>query len=215
MNSNGDVIAEHTEFIGFADDEPQTVTLNFDVPAGEDYLIGTDATVNQNNLSGQNPQLKRTGTNGNLSYPYVLDGVASIEKAVYYGGGLDNSGGDDYTTYYYYLYDWEIGADTINCTPVPVPITVEDCNSIEEILLGMDVYPNPTEGVVSVSASLEKESNIRLTLTNSLVQTLYTDKIGKVNLFDKTYDWSMLPKGLYSVCLEVNNQKTFKKIVLQ
>jgi len=215
MNSNGDVIAEHTEFIGFADDEPQTVTLNFDVPAGEDYLIGTDATVNQNNLSGQNPQLKRTGTNGNLSYPYVLDGVASIEKAVYYGGGLDNSGGDDYTTYYYYLYDWEIGADTINCAPVPVPITVEDCNSIEEILLGMDVYPNPTEGVVSVSASLEKESNIRLTLTNSLGQTLYTDKIGKVNLFDKTYDWSMLPKGLYSVCLEVNNQKTFKKIVLQ
>ena len=68
---------------------------------------------------------------------------------------------------------------------------------------------------VKALLSLEKESNIRLTLTNSLGQTLYTDKIGKVNLFDKTYDWSMLPKGLYSVCLEVNNQKTFKKIVLQ
>jgi len=215
MDSNGDVIAEHTEFIGFANDEPQTVVLNFDVPAGTDYQIGTDASINEANLNGQNPQLKRTGTNGGLSFPYVLDGVASINKAVYYGNGIDNTAGNDYTTYYYHLYDWEIGADTVNCSPVAVPITVEDCSAIDEILLSMDVYPNPTEGLVYVSASLEKESNIRLTLTNSIGQLVYIDNIGSATVFENSYDWSTLPKGLYTVCLEINNQKTFEKIVIQ
>ena len=58
MNASGEVIAEHTEFIGFCPDEPQVVELNFDVPAGSNYQIGTDAEVNVNNVGGENPQLK-------------------------------------------------------------------------------------------------------------------------------------------------------------
>ena len=215
MNSDGDVIAEHTEFVGFADDEPQTIILNFEVPQGDNYLIGTDASVNEDNVGGQNPQLKRTGTNGNLSYPYVLDGTASINKAVYYGSGVNESGGDDYTTYYYYLYDWVVSADTITCDPIAVPITVEDCSSIDEILVEMAVYPNPTEGLVYITASLEKESLVALSLTNSLGQIIYSETIGSTSRIDNTYNWSTLPKGIYTVCLEINNQKTFEKIVLQ
>lgn len=215
MDSNGDVIAEHTEFVGFANDEPQTIQLNFDVPAGNGYRIGTDPSVNEDNVGGQNPQLKRTGNGGNLAFPYVLDGVASINNSVYYGSGVDDSDGDDYTTYYYYLYDWVVSADTVKCEPVAVPITVEDCSSINEILVDLNVYPNPTEGLVYVSASLEKESTIQLNLTNSLGQIVYADKTIKSNAFEKAFDWSTLPKGIYTVCLKINNQKTFEKIVLQ
>ncbi|MGB1307063.1 MAG: hypothetical protein ACPG5G_05805, partial [Flavobacteriales bacterium] len=89
MNEAGEVVAEHTEFIGFCADEPQVVELNFEVPAGTNYQIGTDAEVNVSSVGGENPQLKRTGTNGGLSYPYVLDGKVSINKAVYYGQGMD------------------------------------------------------------------------------------------------------------------------------
>ena len=69
MNEAGEVIAEHTEFIGFCADEPQVVELNFEVPAGTNYQIGTDAEVNISSVGGENPQLKRTGTNGSVSYP--------------------------------------------------------------------------------------------------------------------------------------------------
>ena len=129
INDAGEVIAEHTEFIDFCADEPQVVELNFEVPAGTNYQIGTDAEVNVTSVGGENPQLKRTGTNGGLSYPYVLDGKVSINKAVYYGQGVDDSGGDDYTTYYYYLYNWVIAGEPIECDPVIFPVTVEDCSS--------------------------------------------------------------------------------------
>ncbi|MBL6663353.1 MAG: T9SS type A sorting domain-containing protein [Flavobacteriales bacterium] len=215
MNEAGEVIAEHTEFIGFCADEPQVVVLNFEVPAGVNYQIGTDAEVNVSSVGGENPQLKRTGTNGGLSYPYVLDGKVSINKAVYYGQGIDNSGGDDYTTYYYYLYNWVIVGEPIECNPVVFPVTVEDCSSIDEILVDISIYPNPTEGLVAINLSLEKENNVGLTLSNSLGQMVYYENLGKLTKLDKSFDWSMLPKGIYTISFNINNQKTFEKIVLQ
>ena len=215
MNEAGEVIAEHTEFIGFCADEPQVVELNFEVPAGTNYQIGTDAEVNVSSVGGENPQLKRTGTNGGLSYPYVLDGKVSINKAVYYGQGVDDSGGDDYTTYYYYLYNWVIAGEPIECDPVVFPVTVEDCSSIDEVLVDMSVYPNPTEGLVAINLSLETESNVGLTLSNSIGQSVYYENLGKLTKLDKSFDWSMLPKGIYTISFNINNQKTFEKIVLQ
>lgn len=215
MNEAGEVVAEHTEFIGFCADEPQVVELNFEIPAGTNYQIGTDAEVNVSSVGGENPQLKRTGTNGGLSYPYVLDGKVSINKAVYYGQGVDDSGGDDYTTYYYYLYNWVIAGEPIECDPVVFPVTVEDCSSIDEVLVDMSVYPNPTEGLVAINLSLETESNVGLTLSNSIGQSVYYENLGKLTKLDKSFDWSMLPKGIYTISFNINNQKTFEKIVLQ
>lgn len=215
MNEAGEVVAEHTEFIGFCADEPQVVELNFEVPAGTNYQIGTDAEINVSSVGGENPQLKRTGTNGGLSYPYVLEGKVSINKAVYYGQGMDDSGGDDYTTYYYYLYNWVIAGEPIECDPVVFPVTVEDCSSIDEVLVDMSVYPNPTEGLVAINLSLETESNVGLTLSNSIGQTVYYENLGKLNKLDRSFDWSMLPKGIYTISFNINNQKTFEKIVVQ
>ena len=31
----------------------------------------------------------------------------------------------------------------------------------------------------------------------------------------KSFDWSMLPKGVYTISFNINNQKTFEKMVLQ
>ena len=215
MNASGEVIAEHTEFIGFCPDEPQVVELNFEVPAGSNYQIGTDAEVNVNNVGGENPQLKRTGTDGGLSYPYVLDEKVSINKAVYYGQGVDDSGGDDYTTYYYYLYNWVISSNPIECEPIAFPVTVEDCNSIDEVLTKMSVYPNPTEGLVIINLNLELESNLSLSLSNSVGQIVYHKNLGKLTTLNESFDWSMLPKGIYTISFNVNDQKTFEKIVLQ
>jgi hypothetical protein len=215
MNEAGEVVAEHTEFIGFCADEPQVVELNFEVPAGTNYQIGTDAEINVSSVGGENPQLKRTGTNGGLSYPYVLEGKVSINKAVYYGQGMDDSGGDDYTTYYYYLYNWVIAGEPIECDPVVFPVTVEDCSSIDEVLVDMNVYPNPTEGLVAINLSLETESNVGLTLSNSIGQAVYYENLGKLTKLDRSFDWSMLPKGIYTISFNINNQKTFEKIVVQ
>lgn len=215
MNESGDVIAEHTEFIEFCDDEPQTVTLDFSIPAGSNYQIGTDANINESSVGGENPQLKRTGTDGNLSYPYILDGKVSINKAVYYGQGVNDGGGDDYTTYYYYLYDWVISGEPTECDAVVFPVTVEDCSSIDEILVNMNVYPNPAEGIVVVNLGLETEGSVSLTLSNSIGQNVYFEDLGNLTNLERSFNWSALPKGIYTIGLTINNQNTFEKIVLQ
>ena len=215
MNESGDVIAEHTEFIEFCDDEPQTVTLDFSVPVGSNYQIGTDANINESSVGGENPQLKRTGTGGNLSYPYILDGKVSINKAVYYGQGVNDGGGDDYTTYYYYLYDWVISGEPTECDAVVFPVTVEDCSSIDEILVNMNVYPNPTEGIVVVNLGLETEGSVSLTLSNSIGQNVYFEDLGNLTNLERSFNCSTLPKGIYTISLTINNQNTFEKIVLQ
>ena len=215
MNESGDVIAEHTEFIEFCDDEPQTVTLDFSIPAGSNYQIGTDANINESSVGGENPQLKRTGTGGNLSYPYILDGKVSINKAVYYGQGVNDGGGDDYTTYYYYLYDWVISGEPTECDAVVFPVTVEDCSSIDEILVNMNVYPNPTKGIVVVNLGLETEGSVSLTLSNSIGQNVYFEDLGNLTNLESSFNWSALPKGIYTIGLTINNQNTFEKIVLQ
>ena len=150
-----------------------------------------------------------------MSYPYVLDGKVSINKAVYYGQGVDDSGGDDYTTYYYYLYNWVISGEPIECNPVVFPVTVEDCSSIDEVLVDMSVYPNPTEGFVAINLNLEVESNVSLTLKNPIGQSVYYEDFKKLTKLNKSFDWSMLPKGVYTISFNINNQKTFEKIVLQ
>ncbi|HOE03993.1 MAG TPA: PKD domain-containing protein [Bacteroidales bacterium] len=74
------------------------VTLNFDIPAGEDYQLRCGTT---------NPNLYRN--NAGVSYPYTVDGVVSI------------TGTNANQTVYYYFYDWEVlvGDECISArTPV-------------------------------------------------------------------------------------------------
>ena len=79
----------------------------------------------------------------------------------------------------------------------------------------MSIYPNPTEGLVAVSLNLKTESNVSFTLNNSIGQSVYYDNLGNLTKLDKSFDWSMLPKGVYTISFNINNQKTFEKIVLQ
>ncbi|MDB2368951.1 T9SS type A sorting domain-containing protein, partial [Flavobacteriales bacterium] len=108
-----------------------------------------------------------------------------------------------------------ISGEVIECEPVVIPVTVEDCSSINEIVIDMSVYPNPTEGFVSINLSLETKSEVSITLSNSIGQEVYTESLGELTTLEKSFNWSALPKGIYTIGLNINNQETFEKIVLQ
>lgn len=218
LDNSGEVISEHTEFIGFADNEPHTVNLNFSISEGNDYMLGTDASVNLTNFGGENPQLKRTGGQGtNLSFPYVVDGIVSLTNSTYFGDGyLESDGiGEDYTTYYYYMYNWSISS-VYECHMVPVSVKV-DCESsvIKEEGIGLSIFPNPTNGRTSLSLRFKNTYNTSLSLVNSIGQTVLQQNFGRVNTVNETYDWSNLPKGVYTIHLIINNQSIFEKVVIQ
>ena len=201
-DEDGNVVASHTEDVGFSDNEPHTINLNFNVPAGSGYVLGTDTASNQANFGGGNPYLKRTDGTG-LSYPYVLDNLVSINNSPY---GTD---------WYYYFYNWKINVDPIECGMIPVPVTVEDCSSINENIASIDLYPNPSNGLVNLNMSLKQESVINIMLLNVVGEVVFAETLGKSKDLNKTFDWSKISSGIYTVNISTNGQNKVEKIIIK
>lgn len=121
---------------------------------------------------------------GGLTYPYPLGDVGQINTSSF---------GDDY---YYYFYDWQIQTDDVECV---------SSRSVVNVILSSDytptsvpqlqLYPNPTTGVLQIWGDLPALQEVQLVLT---------DRHGSI-YFDQTYrgafpfamDISSLPIGLY------------------
>lgn len=201
-DGDGNVVATHLEDVGFSDNEPHLITLNFDIPAGTNYVLGTDTTTNEDNFNGGNPLLKRTDGTG-LSYPYVIDNLVSIENSPY---GTD---------WYYYFYNWEVSIEPIECDMVMVPVTVEDCSSINENIISLDVYPNPSKGTVNLEMSLKQSSVINVKLLSVVGDVVFAETLGKNKELNKTFDWSHLSAGIYTIQISSNGQNKVEKIIIK
>ena len=201
-DGDGNVVATHVEDVGFSDNEPHLITLNFDIPAGTNYVLGTDTTTNEDNFNGGNPLLKRTDGTG-LSYPYVIDNLVSIENSPY---GTD---------WYYYFYNWEVSIEPIECDMVMVPVTVEDCSSINENIISLDVYPNPSKGTVNLEMSLKQSSVINVKLLSVVGDVVFAETLGKNKELNKTFDWSHLSAGIYTIQISSNGQNKVEKIIVK
>lgn len=79
---------------------PSRITLNFNVPSGNDYRLAIGSTRNlYRNSAGVN-------------YPYQIPGILSIKNS---------SAGNQY---YYWYYDWEVEAQGNTCITPLAPVTV-------------------------------------------------------------------------------------------
>ena len=201
-DGDGNVVASHTEDVGFSEDDAHIIALNFNITAGEGYTLGTDTATNETNFGGGNPQLKRTDATG-LNYPYVLDGLLSIENSPY---GTD---------WYYYFYNWSVAIDPLECDMLAVPVTVEDCSSINENILSLEVYPNPSTGKVNLNMSLKQASVINVELVNIIGEVVFAETLGKNKELNKTFDWSDLSAGIYTIQISSNGQNKVEKIIIK
>ena len=201
LDSDGNTLEEHTEFVPNSDDEPHTIVLDFDIPAGNNYRLTTDADLNEDLFGDGNPQLKRTdGDDAGLSYPYVLEGVVSLNDSPY---GTD---------WYYYFYNWSV-VSSVECHMVPVEISVSGV-SVSENNLNLDVYPNPTAGVVNIDVVLDKTSVVDLALVNVLGETVFSDR-ETTNSLSREVGLGALSKGVYVLSVVVDGEKHIQKVVLQ
>ena len=150
----------------------QTITLNFNVPAGSGYSLGSDAACN----------LWRE-TSG-ASYPYTTSGLLSI---------TGNTMGS--TDHYYYCYNWQVQANP--CTSPRVPVIASVLTGINEYLNGnCAIYPNPTTDnlTIDVSATLNTLAIIEISNIQGQVIEQQTTNVETTNLVV-----SALAKGMYFV----------------
>lgn len=201
-DEDGNVVTSETINITSTNggDDPTTINLNFSVPAGNNYVIGTNESVNNQNFGDNSPELKRQGAqyNGYTSYPYVIDNVVELTNSPY---GID---------YYYYFYNWDVTPVGCESPIVAYDVHVVNCaTSLDEAnKLTIDIYPNPTSDNISISG-LEFGKYI---ITNVLGETMLT---GEVSSTQKVV-LSKLPKGVYNLIVtSLNGNTHVEKIVLQ
>ena len=171
------------------------------------------------------------------------DGItgASIWYKTSIGGAytevaMTNTSGDDWsglipaqpagTTVYYYIEGTAVGGKQVT-HPIPAPAgyhTFEvtgggsggasiDENPIELL----DIYPNPASEITVIPVHSNHNVNCSISLTNMLgevVEVIYTGPLaqGDKNFF---IDASIHAAGMYQVMVQMDDYKTYKKLVIQ
>ncbi|MEA3443358.1 MAG: T9SS type A sorting domain-containing protein, partial [Bacteroidota bacterium] len=104
-------------------------------------------------------------------------------------------------------------------TPHPFEIKVEAIVGISDIASPrqFNIYPNPTNGITNISYSLNKNSNVKFTIYNSLGEIVFAPvnnqekQSGRHNLAIDMKDYDA---GIYFCRLETNGFVSTRKIVL-
>jgi len=92
------------------------------------------------------------------------------------------------------------------------PMGIMD-NSVD--LKTYNVYPNPSEGLVTLNFKT-KSNAVNVQVVNTMGEVVFSqDYAGVSKIFRRTFDFSNLSKGIYSLVLTSGNELTQEKIVIQ
>ena len=135
-----------------------------------------------------------------------------------------------------YLYNWNIGSTAQFITPqsngwywcvvTDANGCISDTSFFEVNFLpnsinltgvnNLNIYPNPTEGIVHVNFSVDNIQNIKLQIVNSIGEIVYIEYLDSfMGGFVKTIDLSKYSKGVYILQIKSNKGNLSKKITLQ
>jgi hypothetical protein len=182
------------------------VTLNFAIPAGTGYRLGTDAAQNTILWGNPGPRLKRS-QGAAVSYPYVINNLVSITNSTQ---GLN---------VYYYFYNWEIEKTSTVCTSALVPVTAEVViTGINHVVNNENIqlFPNPATDKITLSSGKNINSQIQVNIVDvagRVAQTVsYNNMTANVQ---QTIDISKLAKGVYFVKIRSAINEMVEKLVVR
>jgi len=179
--------------------DTSVITLNFALPVGNGYTIGTDAATNTANLGFAGPRLRRSSTG--VTYPYAVGTAIDI---------LTSSAGN---AYYYYFYDWQISYPTSTC-PSPrtgATVTVEGVGVNEITAGGFSIWPNPSNDKINV-----RNSDINSAFTFEVVDVTGRKIFASASVKgNTTLDVSAWRAGVYFITVQSAAGKTVQRIIVE
>jgi hypothetical protein len=78
-----------------------------------------------------------------------------------------------------------------------------------------EIYPNPTEGNITLNISLTKQSNVKMQLFNPEGREMFNNELGLVRDVRETMNISNFAKGMYILKLQVDDEVHYHKVVRQ
>ncbi|MGD0709578.1 MAG: C1 family peptidase [Bacteroidales bacterium] len=171
----------------------QKVALNFSVPTGTGYQLGTDNA----------PNLYRE-TSG-ATYPMTTS-LVSI---------TGNNAGSTATAYYYFFYNWRVSAGGPSCFGPRIPVTATILTGINEFSEGgFNVFPNPNTGSFDIKLNEQNIQNATVSIANMLGQTVLEKTVIINNNSSIHIDAANLKQGMYFVKLQTDNATYLRKILI-
>jgi len=78
----------------------------------------------------------------------------------------------------------------------------------------VNIYPNPSNGIFTISFGEIKSSAISLQIINTMGAVVYEEKISSNSPTTKMLNLKELPEGIYSVIIQAYNQRLMKKMTI-
>jgi hypothetical protein len=109
--------------------------------------------------------------------------------------------------------------DVNNCTGTATQIIhVDVCSGVNslEVQSGLSVYPNPSNGDLTLELGLVKDDHSRMEVLNSLGQIIRTEEHDLVKGNNKLdLDLSSLAKGVYFIRVKTSTDVVTRRVVLE
>jgi PKD repeat protein/predicted secreted protein len=168
----------------------QSITLNFDVPAGTGFQLGT---------YGQNHLFRNTA--GGV-YPFTIPNIISI---------TGNTASISSAGEYYFFYNWQIQEPCLSAM-TPVTATIYSTGINENQVSDFGIFPNPNTGTFEIKLNKLNFQNATVSMINMFGELLLGKNIS--NNIPAKFDASDFPRGMYYIKVETENSIYLKKVII-
>lgn len=195
LDAFGNTIVDTTVFVPASPTNPVTVTLNFTLYPGTNYIIKCRGYVDlYRNSSG-------------ATYPYTSSAINIT------GSNASIPG------YYYFFYNWTYSTFVCN-TGRTECIAADTCAlGINNLLSNgsLEIYPNPGNGIFTLSFNTDNNvDNYAIKITDALGRAVYNENLNSfTGYYTKKVDIGKYGKGVYMLTITDSKNETVKKIIVQ
>ena len=113
---------------------------------------------------------------------------------------------------------WLLVTDAYNCTSDTVYFVIEDVNAIHEnnIISGLSIFPNPTDGLVILSFESIENNNFIISILNVLGEVVFEETLIQFSgMYRKEINLDNFAKSVYFIKIETSGSAINKKLILR
>ena len=108
--------------------------------------------------------------------------------------------------------------DNYDCSGDTAYFVIEDVTDLHEnnIISELNIFPNPTEGLVVISFESIENSDFIISILNVLSEVVYEDKLMQFSgSYQKKINLENFAKSIYIIRIETPNLTINKKLILR
>lgn len=93
-------------------------------------------------------------------------------------------------------------------------VTIMNVNATESVDVALQVYPNPTSGIITIDLTGRKVEDYRMHIFDDMVREVVYEDFGKVSSLRKVVNLSEQYSGLYTVMIRCGDKFITRKVIL-